>query len=190
MPLREKEIRFEDEIKRLEKRRDELAEKIVSADEEDPRRQRWAQRGQELDAHLDGLEWALIAHECPSDDHDHVCPKVPHWPDHKVEAVTLSGLDGGEYGGMESDLAEAAAESSRSSEGAERIFQVRAGTVNAPYVADDMTDTEEIIAVGDLPIGFLKWAEYRIDDLSSVGNGDRADFGILLAEKQKEQSAE
>jgi len=181
MTLRETGINISEEIDRIEQERQELAEKVVDADKGDLRRQQWVQRGKELDAHLDGLEWAR--------DKAHDDPDVPQW-DRKAEAVTLSGLTGGEYGGMEADIAEDAAESDRSGAGAQRVYQVRAGTVDAPYLDGDLSDRQEFAAVAGLPIGWLKWAEAKIDKLSSVGNGDRSDFAALLAEKQSEQSDE
>ena len=180
MPLREETLRFDEEIERIEAERDELADVVAEADANTQAVAQKAQRGTELDAHLDGLEWAQNAH----DDAD-----VPVWED-DVEAITLGGLTGGEYGALEQDLSEAQANSDRGALGAQRVYQVRAGTVDAPYLDASAADTEQLAAVASLPVGFLKWAQDRIDDLSSVGNGDRQSFDDLVSERRTTEAAE
>ena len=178
MTLREEKLRFDEEIERIEAERQDLAEEVARMDEDDPERQQKAQRGGDLDVHLDGLEWAQTAHE---DD------AVPQWGA-DVNSITLAGLTAGEYGGMEGEVAEAA-ERGQSPQQVQRVYQVRVGTVDAPYISDEMTETQETASVAGLPIGFIKWAYDRIDNLSSVGNGERASFSVLLAEKQAETNS-
>lgn len=173
MPLRESTLSFSDEIKRLEAERDELADAVAGLDADHPERDQKVERGSNIDGHLDGLEWAQTAHE---DD------AVPAW-DESVDAVTLGGLTGGEYGRLEQELTDAAQQSDQGIQGAQRVYQVRAGTVDAPYLDPAADDLSQLTAVASLPVGFLQWAQDRIDDLSSVGNGDRDSFAALVAAK-------
>jgi hypothetical protein len=176
MTFREREIDLEEEIERIEAERQDLAATVAEMAEDNPQRQRKAQNGAELDAHLDGLEWALSAHE----DGD-----VPQW-DTEVESITLAGLTGGEFGAMGGEIAEGA-QRGQSAQQVQRVAKVRMGTVDAPYLDGAQSDTQEIAAVAGLPIGFLRWADAKIDELSSVGNGERRDFASLLVEKEQEQ---
>jgi hypothetical protein len=60
------------------------------------------------------------------------------------------------------------------------------GTVDAPYIDGDMGENQEIAAVAGLLTGFLRWVGSKVEELSSVGNDERSDFGSLLAEKASE----
>lgn len=171
MPLRTETITFAEEIDRLERERERLAEEVADMAADDPARAQNVERGNDIDGYLDGLEWAMRAHE---DD------AVPAW-DEAVDAVTLGGLNGGEYGKLEQDLSEAAQQSEQGITGAQRVYQVRAGTVTAPYLDPSADEISQLTAVASLPVGFLQWAQHRIDELSSVGNGDRESFADLVA---------
>jgi hypothetical protein len=173
MTFRERTIHFDEEIERIEHEREELAAEVAAMSDDNPLRAQKAQRGTELDAHLDGLEWARdTAHE----DAD-----VPAW-DEDVDCVTLAGLTGGEYGAMEGEVLEAV-QKDVSAQQVERVANVRMGTVEAPYLTGQTSEQQETAAVASLPIAYLKWAGAKIDELSSVGNGDRRSFATLLAEK-------
>jgi len=174
--FREREINLKAELERIEDERESLAEDVVAMNKGDPQRRKKAQRGVELDTHLDGLEWALnSAHE----DED-----VSQWDD-DVDSITLSGLTGGQFGAIEGEVAEGK-QRGQSAQQVQRVAKVRMGTVDAPYIDGDMSKQQEIAAVAGLPTGFLRWAGDRIDDLSAVGNGERSDFDSLLAEKASE----
>jgi len=171
MALRDERIQFGEEIDRLEREREDLADEVAALDADDPSRDRKISRGNDIDAYLDGLEWAQTAHEDEA---------VPAW-DESVDAVTLGGLTGGEYGRLEQDLSDAAQQSDQGIQGAQRVYQVRAGTVTAPYLDPSADEIGQLTAVASLPVGFLQWAQHRIDELSSVGNGDRESFADLVA---------
>lgn len=178
MPLRERTVDIAEEIDRLERERERLIDEVAAMDDGSPEAAPKVERGRELDAHLDGLEWAQTAHE---DD------AVPAW-DEAVDTLTFGGLTGGEYGKLEQDLSEAAANSGQGIAGAERVYQVRAGTVDAPFLDPAAEDIEQIAAVASLPVGFLKYAQDQIDDLSSVGNSDRPSFDDSVAARRNTQS--
>lgn len=171
MPLRTRTVNLAEELEALEAEREQLLGEVAEMDDGNPEAASKIERGRDLDAHLDGLEWAIDAHE---DD------AVPEW-DQDVETITLGGLTGGEYGKLEQDLTEAAQQSDQGVAGAERVYQVRAGTVDAPYLDPGAEDVTQIAAVASLPVGFLKWAQSVVDDLSSVGNGDRRSFDDSVA---------
>jgi len=175
MPLREETIHFEEEIARLEDKREALADEVAELADSGLAVQQKVQKGQNIDAYLDGLEWAMQAHE----DGD-----VPVW-DEDVDTITLAGLTGGEFGGLENELAQAAGDG-ESAAGAHRVYQVRSGTVEAPYLDSAASKQQQIAAVASLPTGFLKWAEYKVDELSSVGSGRGKNFAELVVEKQQE----
>jgi len=176
MSFRETTITFREEIERIEAERESLAEEVAEMDSDDPQRARKAKRGIELDAHLDGLEWAAhTAH----DDAD-----VPQWDD-DVDSITLSGLTGGQFGAIEGEVADGT-DRGQSAQQVERVAKVRMGTVDAPYIDDGMGEKQEIAAVAGLPTGFLRWVGSKVEELSSVGNDERSDFGSLLAEKASE----
>lgn len=175
MTFREREFVFSEEIDRLEAEREELAAEVAELPDDHPQRAQKAKRGLELDKHLDGVEWAATAH----DDGE-----FPQW-DADVDGVTLAGITGGEFGSIKGEVSEAS-QNNLSPQQVELVEKVRMGTVEAPYLDGDMTETDEIAAVAGLPVGFLEWASDQIGDLSSVGNGERSDFATLLAEKQRD----
>lgn len=177
MPLREETIVLEEELERVKKRREELAEEVANMAAENPTRQSKAQEGIQFDAYVDGLSWA--AHNAADD------PDVPEWGG-DADAITLAGLTAGEFGAVEGDLM--ADSEGRNPAKVERVYQVRAGTIDAPYLDDDMDDAEAIYAVASLPVGFLKWAEWKVDELSSVGDERGNDFADLVAKKQSESA--
>ena len=171
MPLRTETYTFTDEIDRLEQRCQEIADEVVDLPDDDPRKQERLAEGQQLDAQLAGVRWAQRGHA----DSD-----VPAW-DRDVDAVTLGGLTGGEFGRVEDDVTE-----DDVGGGGTRVYLVEAGTVDAPYLGGGMAEPDRIAAVASLPLPYLKWAEARINALtgtSDEGNGQR--FGDMLAAKRR-----
>jgi hypothetical protein len=175
MPLQKDHIRFDDEIERLEQEREELAEQLAPLDDDNPAAQRLAQRGEDIDVNLKGLRWARDDAHKSDDDSD----GVPVW-DEPVDGVTLAGLTGGEYGQVEDELEGETGTGS----GATRVYFVAKGTVDAPYVDPSAEYRQQVGAVSQLPIAFLKWAESKINDLSSVGEAEGNSFAALVQEKQ------
>jgi hypothetical protein len=169
MPLQTETVHFSNEIQRLEQEREDLAEQVADLDDDNPEIERLAQQGQELDSFLQGLRWAC-----------------EEWD---VDSVTLAGLTGGEFGKVEDGLSGAARDNNGPSPGATRVHLVAEGTVEAPYISEEMSDREKISAVSQLPLHFLKWAESRVDTLSTVGEDTGNSFGDLVAEKRADANS-
>lgn len=176
MPRNTTEIDLEAEHERLQNKRERLADEAAEMDSNNPLRQIKVQEGMATDRYVDGLYWAI--HQA-ADDED-----VPEWDD-DVDTITLSGLNGEEYGALEGELDEVGED--RNPKKVERVYHVRDGTADAPYVGGDMSELEETHAVGTLPKEFLLWADWRIDRLSSVGGDKGNGFAELLVEKQASQ---
>jgi hypothetical protein len=175
MPLREREYVLGAEEERLLERLEDIADDAVGLDESNPEKQRLLREGQQLDAQLEGVRWAMGAHD---DD------AVGVWND-DVNSVTLGGLTGGEFGKVEDELT-----GEDVAGGATRVYMVAEGTVDAPYLPDGGGWKATIGAVGQLPLPYLKWAEARIDDLSGVGDeGNGTRFGDLLADRRAEPTS-
>jgi len=172
MSFRETELKLTEEIDRLEAEREELAEAVVNLPDGSDAQHRKVNRGQQIDAYLDGLEWAQTAHE----DAD-----VPVW-DSDVDGVTLAGLTGGDYGQLTGAISEDTSDAVPAQQ-VEMVAKVRIGTVDAPYMDTEATKTQTTAAIASLPASFVRWAAWKIEDLSTVGNGER-DFADLVAEKQ------
>lgn len=176
MTLREETVNLDDEVERLKDATREKAEQVADLDEDVPEEivAELRRQGDELDAQLAGVRWAR--------DRAHESEVVPRW-DEPVDELTFAGLSAGEVGRIEDDVEDGGA-------GMVRVMWVAHGTVDAPYVDPDMTVEERIGAVAQLPIGFVKWAEARVDDLSTVeGNGGKR-FDDWLADAKQETSTE
>lgn len=174
MPLREEHYTFSDEIERLENRRRELANEAADLPEDSSYRTQLVQEGVHIDQQLKGLYWAR------DDAHDDEA--VPQW-DSDVDGVTLAGLTGGEYGAVEDDAQGAGQQAGT---GTTRVLLVAKGTVNAPYVDGVADEDGKVAAVAQLPAPYLQWAETHIDEMTTLGNPERASFGSLLAEASEE----
>lgn len=179
MPLQSETIRFDEELDRLNSEREQLAEQLAGLESGNPAAKQLARDGQQLDTFRDGVRWAL--------DHATSDDSVSVWSD-DVDSVTLSGLTGGEFGRVEDRLLDAGG--SGPQPGATRVHQVAAGTVEAPYYNESADRSQNVAAASQLPISFLKWAEHRIDDLTSVDSGNGKSFADLVQEKQAAASTE
>lgn len=166
MPLRTETYDFDEEIDRIEDEIDDLEEVIEAIDEGNPQAPAVMERYQSLQTHLQGVRWAR--------DEAFEADYADAW-DEDVDAVTLGGLTGGEFGKIQDDA-------QGSGSGAARIYQVEAGTVDAPYLDDGMDDDERIATVSGLPIHYLMWAEARIDDLTGLGGNGQLNYDELLAQ--------
>lgn len=183
MPLQEEHVRFDEEIQRLEQEREDLAIQLAGLEDDNPVANELAERGQTIDSYLQGLYWARD--QAASDEN------VPVW-DADVDGITLAGLTGGEFGQVEDEVVSdtIARGDDRVGEGALRVYYVAKGTVDAPYVDDGMEFEQQVAAVSQLPITFLKWANNKVDDLTTVGGNLETSFGELLAETSSEQDSE
>lgn len=175
MTLREQYIDFDEEVERLEQRQDELATEAASLSDDNPRKAQLIAEGQELDTYLAGVRWAR---DEAADDED-----VPCW-DEDVDGVTLAGLTGGEFGRLESDMEG----DQDAGSGEARVLYVADGTVEAPYIDESMSDEQQTAIVSTLPITYLKFAEHRIDEMTTAGGNGETSFEALLLEKQATQT--
>ncbi|MDQ2052840.1 hypothetical protein RBH26_20575 [Natronolimnohabitans sp. A-GB9] len=174
MPLRTETIDFGEEVQRLEDEIDEL-ENIINSigdDVDGETAHALLERLQSLQTHLKGVKWAR--------DEAFEADYAPMWDD-DVDAITLAGLTGGEFGRMQDDLEGAGS-------GAARVHQVEAGTEDAPYIDDSMDRDQRIATVSDLPVHYLMWAESRIDDLTGLGGNARINYDDLRAEMQTQET--
>lgn len=169
MPLQTRAYDLAEEVQRLEDRRRELAAEARALAPDDPERQALIEENADIETYLDGLEGVLDPPAAVS------IPQFDH--------VTLAGLTGGEYGRVEDTLVDAALDRGNDSvgNGAQRVHLVAKGTVEAPYVDSDAGYDQRVAATAQLPLGYLKWAESRVDEMTSVGNDERESFESLLA---------
>jgi hypothetical protein len=182
MPLNTQQFDLDAEVERLTEQREELAQKLAEIDEDNPVYEQTAQEGQEVDARLRGVLWAR--------DEAHDADGVAEW-DEPADTITLAGLTGGEYGQLEDRIRSASAGGDVApGTGAARVYLVAEGTVDAPYLSDELSSEERVEITGRLPMPYLKWAEAQINDLMTLGGGEGNEltsFGDLLAEKQAER---
>lgn len=162
MPLDTRHINFDEEIERLEGEIDDIAEKVAELDPTTDRAKSLESRGNRLDTHRRGLEWAR-----------------DEWD---VDGVELGGLNAGEYGEMQDKLPDGAGE------GATRIYYVAAGTTEAPYAEDDLEDA--VANVAQLSIAYARWAEAQINDLTSVGETGNRFYGSLREKRTETTSTQ
>jgi len=162
MPLDTEDYDFREELERIGAAMEEVAETLAPLEEDNPVAPTLTQQGKNLESQADGLRWALRT-----------------WD---VDGVTLAGLSGGEYGHVEDEMDGGGA-------GKARVYFVAKGTVEAPYIEEEMSFEERVGAVSQLPIGYLRWADARIDDLMGVeGNGGRR-FNDLLVDARQETTS-
>lgn len=173
MPLETETIDLADEVERLRDERDELADQVATLDPENPAYERLAADGQEHDNCIAGLEWALEEWGAAEEAADESDGGV---------AVTLAGLTGGEYGRVQDRV--------DSGTGAARVHLVASGTETAPYYDPDADYETNLAAAAQLPFQYLKWAESRINELTTVGGNGETSFGSLVAERRQAQSDE
>jgi len=171
MPLDTATVDLEAEREDLLETRENLAEKLAGIEPSNPAYDGLEAQGKRIDNRLEGIEWALA-----------------EWDD---TTVTLAAPNGGEFGKVEDRIAEAGDTTDvEPGQGASRVYMVAQGTVEAPYVDDAETFEAKLSATAQLPVAYLKWANDRINELMSVGNGERRSFGALVAAKRQEQSTE
>ncbi len=173
MPLRTETLNFDEEEQRLSEKIDEIDDVLEDIDDSDIEERFRNERG-ELETRLEGVRWAR--------DEAFEADYAPMW-DQDVDAVELGGLTGGEFGRLEDDALE-----SGGGQGAIRVYQVEMGTVDAPYLDDGMDKDQRIATISQLPISYLKWAQFHIDRLTGVGGNGETNYAELYAEMRRAQS--
>jgi len=180
MPLDTATIDLEAERDQLLEAREELAEQLAWIEPSNPAYDSLEDQGKRIDNRLQGVEWAL------DDEKDDETPV-----DEAFDTVTLAAPTGGEFGKVEDRIADSRVGADvEPGQGAGRVYMVAQGTVEAPYVDDAETFEAKLSATAQLPVPYLKWANDRINELMSVGNGERRSFGALVAAKRRERSTE
>lgn len=172
MPLRTEHIQFEDEIQDLREDMNDLAEKASTLSENgapDEQIKQVIHQGNELNNQINILE-ALQGGELESYD--------------PVDGVTLAGLTAGEVNLVE-DIVDKH-ESVR-----HRDAWVAIGTRDGPYLEHDPSEglsigrvEDSVVAVADLPLPYVRWAEEKISQLSHLSEGEGNGFLALVQEKQ------
>jgi hypothetical protein len=171
VPFDTETIDLDAERDRLLEAREDLAAKVAGIEADNPAHDGLVAEGKRIDNRLQGVEWAIA-----------------EWD---VDTVTLAAPTGGEWGRMEDRIAEARDGADvEPGQGASRVYQVAQGTVEAPYVDGAETFEQRLSATAQLPVPYLKWANGRINELMSVGNGERRSFDALVAAKRREMSTE
>ena len=171
MPLRTEHINFNDEIESLRADMEELAEQqaeLAQGDAPEQQVKQVLQQGNELNNQINILE-AFRDGEI-----------------HGVEAsegVELAGLTAGEVNLVE-DVVD------KHTSVRHRDAWVAVGTREGPYLKHDPGDgltvgrvEDSVIAVADLPLPYVRWAEEKISELSHLSEGQGNGFLRLVQEK-------
>lgn len=148
---------FDSEVERLDVAIDEVDEQLAEAENDDVA-QVLSSRKDDLQSYRQGVVWARD-YAAGNDDFE-------MW-DADVDGVTLGALRAGTLGRVEND-----AGNGDTGLGTVRVLYVADGTVEAPYVDEDMSDHERVATVRDLHPMYLRWAEDRINQLMSPGGID------------------
>ena len=179
MTFSETEYDLEAELATVTDKLEENLDETAQMDVDHPQYSVKVQEGEQLEKAKRGLEWATSD---PAADE-----RFPQW-DENVDTITLAGLSGGEIDTVQGGILDD--DEDRSLQEIARTHQVRAGTVDAPFVGDDMGKDTELYAVYNLPDEILTWAEWRIDDLSTLGEGKGNGYAKSLAARRAELNSQ
>jgi|GEM_PF-2083015 hypothetical protein len=96
--------------------------------------------------------------------------------DEAADGVTLGAVRASTFGNMQNDLES----DPNAGSGTSDILYVADGTVEAPYVDDDLSDKQLVGVVGNLHPYYIQWASAAIDRLmdpegAAGGNGTRSE---------------
>lgn len=175
MPLRSEYVDFDSEIQSLQSDMNDLAEQastLSDGDAPEQQVQQVIQQGNELNNQINILR-AL---------QDGDVEGLP-----AVDGVELAGLTAGEVNLVE-DVVD------KHSSVRHRDAWVAIGTRDGPYLEHDPSEgltvggvEDSVIAVADLPLPYVRWAEERISQLSHLSEGEGNGFLELVSEKQRNQ---
>lgn len=164
-----------DERDRLDDRLDELADEFVEMGENNPLRPRHAAEADEVENHLDALDWACEALGAE-------------------EEVVVRGLSAGEHARVVDWVDE---HMRGGGPGSRQNVLVAAGLVDAPFLdvesdgdaeSDDAGPSIEdaLPAVASLPPGFRDWLQSCVDDLTTVSEGNSQSFDERIRARRGE----
>lgn len=171
MPLRTETIDLESECERLEDEMEDLASRQASMGEDasEEQAQQLLQQGNELNNQRNILQAIQ----------DGGVEGVP-----ALDTVTLAGLTAGEVNLVEDVVEEYPSVRHRDA-------WVAIGTHDAPYLEHDPEEPltisgveESVLAVGDLPLPYVRWAEAKISELSHLSESGGNAYLRLVQDKQ------
>lgn len=156
MPTDVEEYVFTDELERIERDMNALLDEMERYNPETPHFAALDERGELLEVHREGIEWAL-----------------DEWD---VDSVALGALTSGEFAKVQHYTSDDSADQ------AVRNVYVAVGTSDAPYVGEGIEET--IVNVADSNPYFVRWAESKINGLLSRGDsGNSTSWRSLQAER-------
>jgi len=154
-------IRLGDEVDRLARQHDEVQARAEDADDT---------------ASGEAVRWSL--NELDQQGRAVAALVEDHGPD---ATVTVEGLTAGEFGRVEDRVAAARAQrdGQPTMQGYHRVVYAAAGVEDAPFLPDREDDSSErewldakVDAVAGLNIALVKWLYARVDDLTTVDQGN------------------
>jgi len=170
MTLHTDTIRLGEELDRLSEQADEYAQMLEDADES-ASATALQQSANELDQQGRGVAYLI----------------EQHGPDAEV---VVAGLDSGEFARVEDRVAaiRAGRDDDSTTPGAHRNVYAAVGLQDAPFLDldDDLATRERLdetrAAVRGQPVGVAKWLYSRVDDLTTVDEGNWRPLGERLRE--------
>lgn len=155
MTLAEETYVLGEERERLDERLDELAAKLVDADEGSTAAQAILDAANTVDTRGEGVAWLI----------------EQHGPDAEV---TVAALTAGDYARVQDRLAGMAAQAGQSADlpGSRTNIYAAAGLVDAPFLDGDEDFDARIEAVADQPVGVAQWLEGRVNHVTTRGSSE------------------
>jgi len=165
MTLGRETLTLSEERQRLDTRLEELADKIVQAD--DPAALRSV--GAQIETRLSGVVYLADKHGADT-------------------TVVVRGLTAGDYAEVEDRLAQMREEAGQEElPGASTNLFAAGGLVDAPFIDGDGDNPpleDRLAAVADQPVGVAKWLESRVNDCTTVEGNDFRRLDKRIADKQ------
>lgn len=162
----ETEFVLADEVDRLAGEIESVREKVNETEPGSDQEQRLSQRLQNLRTQKVGAEWARGYPDDDDSEGAFADDDFPMW-DEDVDSVTLGAVLGGAWSDLKNELG-------ANEMGSSALLMIADGTVDAPYIDEDMDDIEAVGVVRGLHPYYLEWAENRVTELMNPrGNAER-----------------
>lgn len=156
-------LRVDEEFNRLDTRLDELADKILNADDATA----YEQLAAGVETQLSGV--AYLRDEYGLD-----------------ATVEIEGHTAGDMARVEDQIAERQERLGQQSlPGTRQNLFVASGLVDAPFLDDDAGFDEKLATVADQPVGVVRWLRARINDLTTVAEGNWKGLDARLADRSR-----
>ncbi|MFB6237517.1 MAG: hypothetical protein ABEH81_04015 [Halopenitus sp.] len=147
--------RLVDERDRLDQKLDELADLIHDAEQEEEDAPTEGIRREANEVAARGRGVAHLIEEYGSD-----------------AEISVKGLNSGEYARVDDKVAEIRQNKSGPVPGAYRNVFAAAGLVDAPFLDEDADFDDRQAAISDQPVEVTKYLEARVNDLTTVSQGN------------------